>query len=247
MAGLFVVGDATFNSLATGSILVVAVAVLGSITVLPALLVKLGRWVDRPRVPLLWRLNRRIGRGGISSRLLAPGACGTRVVALRRSPASSSSRSRVPALGHEDPLRQPRHAARPRSRRCRRSRRSAEAFPATRAPRPTVVVQVGRRPADAGGRGARATSTDEAVATGDFVASGRERSQTSADGTTSVLALAHAVRRDRPAGRRRARRELRDDLVPAALDGARRGVRRRRRRRRVAGLRRPAAAAGCRW
>ena len=78
MAGLFVVGDATFNSLAIGSILVVAVAVLGSITVLPALLVKLGRWVDRPRVPLLWRLNRRIGRGGISSRLLAPGACGTR-------------------------------------------------------------------------------------------------------------------------------------------------------------------------
>ena len=58
--------------LAVGSILVVAIAVLGSITVLPALLVKLGRWVDRPRVPLLWRLNRRIGRGGISSRLLAP-------------------------------------------------------------------------------------------------------------------------------------------------------------------------------
>ena len=72
MAGLFVIGDATFNSLATGSILVVAIAVLGSITVLPALLVKLGRWVDRPRVPLLWRLNRRIGRGGISSRILAP-------------------------------------------------------------------------------------------------------------------------------------------------------------------------------
>ena len=78
MAGLFVVGNATFNSLAIGSILVVAVAVLGSITVLPALLVKLGRWVDRPRVPLLWRLNRRIGRGGISSRLLAPGGAAPR-------------------------------------------------------------------------------------------------------------------------------------------------------------------------
>ena len=72
MAGLFVVGGATFNSLATGAIVVVAVAVLGSITVLPALLVKLGRWVDRPRVPLLWRLNRRIGQGGISRR--HPGA-----------------------------------------------------------------------------------------------------------------------------------------------------------------------------
>jgi RND superfamily putative drug exporter len=40
--------------------------------VLPALLAKLGRWVDRPRVPLLWRLNRRIGQGGISRRVLGP-------------------------------------------------------------------------------------------------------------------------------------------------------------------------------
>ena len=51
MAGLFVVGNATFDSLAVGSILVVAVAVLGSITVLPALLVKLGRWVGPPAGP----------------------------------------------------------------------------------------------------------------------------------------------------------------------------------------------------
>ena len=72
MSGLYLVGFVTFDSLALGAIVVVAVSVLGSITVLPALLVKLGRWVDRPRVPLLWRLNRRIGAGGISSRVLAP-------------------------------------------------------------------------------------------------------------------------------------------------------------------------------
>jgi RND superfamily putative drug exporter len=72
MAGLFIAGSATFASLASGSIIVVAVAVIGSVTVLPALLVKLGRWVDRPRLPLLWRVNRRIGQGGISRRLLAP-------------------------------------------------------------------------------------------------------------------------------------------------------------------------------
>ena len=72
MAGLFLMTDVTFNSLAVGSILVVAIAVLGSITVLPALLAKLGRWVDRPRVPLLWRLNRRIGQGGISRMVLGP-------------------------------------------------------------------------------------------------------------------------------------------------------------------------------
>ena len=39
---------------------------------LPALLAKLGHRVDRPRIPLLWRLNRRIGPGGISRRILAP-------------------------------------------------------------------------------------------------------------------------------------------------------------------------------
>ncbi len=55
MLGLFVTSDAVFSSLATGSIIVVAVAVLGSLTVLPAVLVKLGKRMDRPRVPVLWR------------------------------------------------------------------------------------------------------------------------------------------------------------------------------------------------
>ncbi|WP_133980552.1 MMPL family transporter [Kribbella voronezhensis] len=72
MAGLYVAQDATFSSMATATIVVVAVAVLGSLTVLPALLAKLGHRVDRPRVPLLWRLNRRIGPAGISRRILAP-------------------------------------------------------------------------------------------------------------------------------------------------------------------------------
>jgi len=72
MAGMYVTGVADFISIATGAIIVVGVAVLGSITVLPALLAKLGRWVDRPRVPLLWRVSRRIGPGGVSRRILAP-------------------------------------------------------------------------------------------------------------------------------------------------------------------------------
>lgn len=57
MAGLFLARDAVFSSFAVGSILVVAVAVAGSLTVLPAILAKLGRWVDRPRIPLVWRLT----------------------------------------------------------------------------------------------------------------------------------------------------------------------------------------------
>jgi RND superfamily putative drug exporter len=62
MAGMFLSGSAIFSSLAVGAILVVAVSVLGSITVLPAVLAKLGRWVDRPRVPFLHRLTMRPGR-----------------------------------------------------------------------------------------------------------------------------------------------------------------------------------------
>ncbi|TGA97562.1 MMPL family transporter [Streptomyces sp. MZ04] len=44
---LFLAGDVIFDSLATGTILVVAVAVVSSVTVLPALLVKLGRRTER--------------------------------------------------------------------------------------------------------------------------------------------------------------------------------------------------------
>jgi RND superfamily putative drug exporter len=72
MAGLFLAGDVVFSSLALGSILVVAVAVLGSLTVLPAVLSKLGRWVDRPRVPLLWRLTARRGTPRFWPALLRP-------------------------------------------------------------------------------------------------------------------------------------------------------------------------------
>ncbi|WP_328622636.1 MMPL family transporter [Streptomyces sp. NBC_00354] len=47
MARLCLAQEATFASLATASIIAVAVAVPASLTVLPALLARLGRWVDR--------------------------------------------------------------------------------------------------------------------------------------------------------------------------------------------------------
>ncbi|MFD9245975.1 MMPL family transporter, partial [Streptomyces sp. NPDC059556] len=72
MAGLYLAQEATFASLATGSIIVVAVAVLASLTVLPALLAKLGRWVDRPRVPFLWRLTLRSAESRLWPVLLRP-------------------------------------------------------------------------------------------------------------------------------------------------------------------------------
>jgi uncharacterized membrane protein YdfJ with MMPL/SSD domain len=58
MAGMFLTGDQAFSSFAMGTILVVAIAVLGSLTVLPALLSKLGDRVNKARVPLLHRLQR---------------------------------------------------------------------------------------------------------------------------------------------------------------------------------------------
>ncbi len=63
MAGMFLTGDSTFASLGLATILVVAVAVLGSLTVLPALLSRLGDNVDRLRVPLVGRLRRDDGEG----------------------------------------------------------------------------------------------------------------------------------------------------------------------------------------
>jgi len=62
MAGMYIADDAIFSALATGSIIVVAVAMIGSLTVLPALLAKLGNRIDRPRVPVLWRLTARTDR-----------------------------------------------------------------------------------------------------------------------------------------------------------------------------------------
>ena len=55
LAGLFLSGIDTFTGLSAGTIMVVAVAVLGSVTFLPAVLAMLGPWVDRCRVPWIGR------------------------------------------------------------------------------------------------------------------------------------------------------------------------------------------------
>ena len=65
MAGMFFTADATFASFGVATMTVVAVAMLGSLTVLPALLSKLGDNVDRGRVPFVHRLRRDDGEGRI--------------------------------------------------------------------------------------------------------------------------------------------------------------------------------------
>jgi RND superfamily putative drug exporter len=59
MAGMFLAGNAVFTSFAVGTILVVAVAMLGSVTVLPAVISKLGDRVEKGRVPIIGRLRHR--------------------------------------------------------------------------------------------------------------------------------------------------------------------------------------------
>jgi uncharacterized membrane protein YdfJ with MMPL/SSD domain len=65
MAGMFLTGDATFASFGLATMIVVLVAMVGSLTVLPALLSKLGDNVDRVRVPFVSRLRRDDGEGRI--------------------------------------------------------------------------------------------------------------------------------------------------------------------------------------
>ncbi|HSP71240.1 MAG TPA: MMPL family transporter [Gaiellaceae bacterium] len=59
MAGMLFTGSKIFTSIAVGSMLMVAVALIGSLSVLPALLSKFGDRVDRGRLPLIGRLQSR--------------------------------------------------------------------------------------------------------------------------------------------------------------------------------------------
>jgi uncharacterized membrane protein YdfJ with MMPL/SSD domain len=61
LAGLFFGGTAIWTSIAIGTIMVVAIAVAGSLTVLPALLSWLGDRVEKGKIPFLHRLSRRGG------------------------------------------------------------------------------------------------------------------------------------------------------------------------------------------
>jgi RND superfamily putative drug exporter len=63
MAGMFLSGDKTFMSFSVGTMMVVAVAMIGSLTVLPALLARLGDRVEKARIPFVHRLRSKDGQG----------------------------------------------------------------------------------------------------------------------------------------------------------------------------------------
>jgi uncharacterized membrane protein YdfJ with MMPL/SSD domain len=55
MAGMLLTGNAIFTSIGVGAMLMVAVALIGSLSILPALLSKLGDRINKGRIPLLAR------------------------------------------------------------------------------------------------------------------------------------------------------------------------------------------------
>jgi RND superfamily putative drug exporter len=72
MAGLMFAGDKTYLGFGIATMMVVGVAMLGSLTVLPALLSKLGDRVEKGKIPFLHRLRRDSGENRVWKRILAP-------------------------------------------------------------------------------------------------------------------------------------------------------------------------------
>ncbi len=65
MAGMFLGGSRIWTAFAIGTILVVTIAVVGSLTVLPAMLAWLGDRVEKGRVPLIGRRKRAAGESRV--------------------------------------------------------------------------------------------------------------------------------------------------------------------------------------
>ena len=106
MAGMYLAGASTFQSFATGTILVVAIAVVGSLTVLPATLAWLGDRVEKGGVPIIKDQPWNAGESALWSRILNPVLRHpARFGRGRRGPAGGPVDSRLQA-SHGEPERQ---------------------------------------------------------------------------------------------------------------------------------------------
>jgi RND superfamily putative drug exporter len=209
MAGMYVIGSKIFNGLASATILVVACAVAGSVTVLPAVLELLGPKIDRGRIPYLPHLSTdsadsrfwpgwvdRVLRRPVLSCVLATGF----LLALS-----------IPALWL--------HVAKPDDETLSRGQPALETlaqvraeFPGTASP--ALVVLAGPREKQAEGLRQVQRLEKLAVARGiahpPFVLNG------SLDGEAGVLEIPLVGAGDNTASRR-AIEVLRDELIPATL------------------------------
>jgi putative drug exporter of the RND superfamily len=192
LAGLYLVGDVIFSSVATGAILVVAVAMAGSLTVLPALLVVLGRWTGGRRLAR----HRADGRWAavLQPALRRPGVTLVAGVAITAAVALPALAMRLGTEGKETfPASVPAVAA---------YERLTAAFPDAGAAHLVAVRSDGARAA-------------EVAAALDALAAGGEV-RTSADATTSVLRVPVPHPENSPEAAASLER-LRTELLPAAL------------------------------
>src|SRR5207244_8726971 len=72
MAGMMFSGDKAYLGFGIATMMVVGIAMLGSLTVLPAMLSKLGDRVERGKIPYLHRLRRGSGENRFWKKVLAP-------------------------------------------------------------------------------------------------------------------------------------------------------------------------------
>jgi len=72
MAGMLFTGTKVFTSIGVGTMLVVLVAMVGSVTVLPAALAALGSRVERGRLPFIGRRTGTSGEGRVWGKILTP-------------------------------------------------------------------------------------------------------------------------------------------------------------------------------
>jgi RND superfamily putative drug exporter len=72
MAGMILSGDQTYLGFGIATMMVVGVAMLGSLTVLPALLSRLGDKVEKGKIPFLHRLQRNNGENRFWKSILTP-------------------------------------------------------------------------------------------------------------------------------------------------------------------------------
>ncbi|MGI5338895.1 MMPL family transporter [Streptomyces sp. CA-181903] len=220
-ATLYLASDVIFSSLATGTVLVVLVAVASSLTVLPALLVKIGQRAERRAArrtrPSRWA--RTSGTGRVWAALMRPAgehpaitlcvsasamlALAAPVAGLKLTEMSQDTHSRaIPAMRTYDRLN--------------------EAFPELRVTH-QVVVRAG---ADRAGDVAEELRELGRRARADRLFTGEPRLRTSADHRISVLNLSVPHLGD-SAEARESLAHLRDDYVPGTvgrIPGAETGV-----------------------
>jgi uncharacterized membrane protein YdfJ with MMPL/SSD domain len=210
MAGMYIIGSKVFNGVASGTIAVIACAVAGSVTVLPAVLELLGSKIDRGRIPFLPHLH----TDATQSRFW-PAVIGR---VLRR-PALSCALSAgllvalaLPALGM--------HVSKPSNEALSAGSepelatfaRVRAAFPSTA--EPAIIVATG--PLDRRAAAARALRRLEQLAVARGIATPPFTVNGSSDGLAASIYLPLAGAGDNGASRR-AIESLRSELVPATL------------------------------